>query len=199
VAEPQPLERRRTGWDVVLGILSVVAGVVTLGHVALASAISVLFLGWTILFGGVALAVSALVGWKDPGRRWDLAFGALLFLVGLGFVRNPGVGLLTLTLLAGSLLLVGGVVRIVAAFQPGAPRALLLLSGAVTLLLGFMVLNQWPVSALWFLGTVLGIELILGGITTAISGRLRPVTPVTPVTLDTLDTRSPEPEPPVPA
>jgi uncharacterized membrane protein HdeD (DUF308 family) len=190
VAEPQLLERRRTGWDIVLGVLSVIAGGIALGHVALAGAISVLFLGWTILLGGVALAISAIVGWKDPGRRWDLAFGGLLFLLGLGFVRNPAVGLLTLTLLAGSLLLVGGLLRIVAAFQPGAPRGLLLLSGGVTLLLGFMVLNQWPVSALWFLGTVLGIELILDGITTAISGRPRPVA---------VETKVPEHEPPVPA
>jgi membrane protein HdeD len=190
VAEPLLYERRRTGWDVVLGLLSVLAGVFALGHVALAGAISVLVLGWTILLGGAALAISAIVGWKEPGQRWNLVFGALLLLLGLGFVRNPGVGLLTLTLLAGSLLLVGGIVRFVAAFQPGAPRALLLLSGMVTLLLGFMVLNQWPVSALWFLGTVLGVELILDGITTAISGRPRAVT---------LDTRVPEHEPPVPA
>lgn len=190
IEQPSSFERRRTGWDIVLGVLSVLAGIFALGHVALAGAISVLVLGWTILLGGVVLAISAIVGWKEPGRRWDLVFGALLFLLGLGFIRNPGVGLLTLTLLAGSLLLVGGILRIVAAFQPGAPRALLLLSGAVTLLLGFMVLNRWPVSALWFLGTVLGIELILGGITTAISGRPRPVS---------VGARVPEHEPPVPA
>jgi membrane protein HdeD len=188
--QPSSFERRRTGWDIVLGVLSVLAGVFALGHVALAGAISVLVLGWTILLGGIALAIGAMVGWKEPGRRWDLVFGALLFLLGLAFIRNPGVGLLTLTLLAGSLLLVGGIVRIVGAFQPGAPRVLLLLSGAVTLLLGLMVLNQWPVSALWFLGTILGIELILDGITTAVSGRLRPV----PV-----DTRVPEHGPSVPA
>jgi uncharacterized membrane protein HdeD (DUF308 family) len=190
VTEPILLERSRTGWDIALGVLSVIAGAVALGHVAVASAISVLFLGWTILFGGVALAVGALVGWKDPRRRWDLPLGALLLLLGLGFVRNPGVGLLTLTLLAGSLLLVGGVLRLVAAFQPDAPRGLLLLSGTVTLLLGLMVLNQWPVSALWFLGTVLGVELILDGITTAVSGRLRPVE---------ADAAVPEPRPAVPA
>jgi membrane protein HdeD len=192
VTTTQPLlfERRRTGWDIVLGVLSIVAGIIALGHVALASAISVLFLGWAILLGGVAVGVGAVVGWKDPGRRWDLALGVLLVLVGLGFVRNPGVGLLTLTLLAGSLLLVGGVVRIVAAFQPGAPRGLLLAGGVVTLLLGFMVLSRWPVSALWFLGTVLGVELILDGITTAISGRPRPVV---------ADTQLADLEPPVPA
>jgi uncharacterized membrane protein HdeD (DUF308 family) len=172
---PLTLERRRTGWDLVLGFLSVIAGGVALGHVALAGAISVLFLGWTVLLGGVALAISAVVGWKDPGRRWNLAFGALLFLLGLGFVRNPGAGMLTLTLLAGSLLVVGGILRIVAAFQPDAPRALLLLGGGATFLLGAMVVAQWPVSSLWFLGTVVGIELIIDGISTAIGGRVRPV------------------------
>jgi membrane protein HdeD len=190
VTESLLLERSRTGWDVVLGVLSVLAGAIALGHVALAGAISVLLLGWTVLFGGVALAVGAVVGWKDPRRRWDLPLGALLFLLGLGFVRNPGVGLLTLTLLAGSLLLVGGVLRLIAAFQPDAPRGLLLFSGTVTLLLGLMVLNRWPVSALWFLGTVLGVELILDGITTAVSGRLRPVETSAPVR---------EPRPSVPA
>ena len=191
MSEPLLLERRRTGWDIFFGVLSAIAGMIALGHVALASAISVLFLGWAILLGGTVLAVSAIAGWKDHQRRWDLPLGVLLVLLGLGFVRNPGVGLLTLTLLAGSLLLVGGIVRLVAAFQPGAPRGLLLFSGTVTLLLGLLVLNRWPVSALWFLGTVLGVELILDGITTATSGRLRPVK---------ADAVTPEPKkPPVPA
>ncbi|MFP4148628.1 MAG: DUF308 domain-containing protein, partial [Nitriliruptoraceae bacterium] len=143
------------------------------GHVAIASLISVLFLGWTLLLGGVVLVVAAIVLWKEATHRWDLAAGVLFVLLGFSFVRNPEVGLLTLTLLAGSLLLLGGMVRIVVAFQPGAPRAVLLLNGAITLLLGGLVLSRWPVSALWFLGTVLGIQLILDGLTTAIVGRVR--------------------------
>jgi uncharacterized membrane protein HdeD (DUF308 family) len=167
------LERRRTGWDIVLGLLSVVAGIVALGHVAAASLISVLFLGWTLLLGGVVLVVAGLALWKQGTNRWDLAAGVLFVLLGFSFIRNPDVGLLTLTLLSGSLLLLGGMVRIVVAFQPGAPRAVLLVNGIITLLLGGMVLNQWPVSALWFLGTVLGIQLILDGLTTATVGRIR--------------------------
>jgi uncharacterized membrane protein HdeD (DUF308 family) len=167
------LSHQRTKWDIVFGLLSVVAGVVALGHVAIASLISVLFLGWTLLLGGVVLVVAALAMWKENTHRWDLAAGVLFLLLGFSFVRNPGVGLLTLTLLAGSLLLLGGMVRIVVAFQPGAPRAVLLINGIITLLLGGMVLNRWPVSALWFLGTVLGIQLILDGITTAMVGRVR--------------------------
>jgi uncharacterized membrane protein HdeD (DUF308 family) len=190
VTEQLRLERRRTGWDILLGLLSVIAGIIALGHVAIASTVSVLFLGWMALIGGVVLVISGIGGWKDPRRRWDLVSGTLLFLLGLGFVRNPAVGLLTLTLLAGSLLVVGGILRFVAAFQPGAPRVLLLLNGTVTLLLGFMILNRWPVSAVWFLGTVLGIELIIDGVTTAISGRVRPVRSSAPIA---------ETKPPVPA
>lgn len=144
-----------------------------LGHVAVASLVSVLFIGWMLIAGGLALALSAIVSWKTAERRWDLAAGALFVVLGIGFLRNPGAGLLVLTLLAGSLLTVGGIVRIVAAFQPGSPRAALLLNGLVTLFLGFLVLNQWPISALWFLGTILGAQLVLDGVTTALSGRIR--------------------------
>lgn len=177
------LSRTRTGWDIVFGALSVLAGVVALGHVAVASLVSVLFLGWTLLLGGVVLILAAIAMWKEATHRWDLAAGVLFVLLGYSFVRNPGVGLLTLTLLAGSLLLLGGMVRIVVAFQPGAPRAVLLLNGVITLLLGGMVLNRWPVSALWFLGTILGVQLILDGITTALVGRVRvTTTPTAPAT-----------------
>jgi uncharacterized membrane protein HdeD (DUF308 family) len=167
------LERRRTGWDVVVGVLTAVAGILVLGHVALASVISVLFLGWMLLVSGVVLAVGAIANWGDPSRRWNLAWGAVLGLLGLGFVRNPGVGLLTLTLLAGSLLFVAGVVRIVLAFQTDAARALLVISGAVTVALSLMILLGWPYSALWFVGTIVGVELLIDGITIALTGRLR--------------------------
>jgi membrane protein HdeD len=167
------LQRRRTTSDLVLGILAVVAGIIVLGHVAIASLVSILFVGWMLLAGGILLAVSALVGWKDPAHRWDLASGAVLVLLGIGFVRNPGVGLLVLTLLAGSLLMLGGVVRLVAAFQDGSPRTILIVNGVVTILLGFLILVQWPVSAVWFLGTILGVQLVLDGFTVAIIGRVR--------------------------
>ncbi len=167
-------EYRWTIWDLLLGVLSVIAGGFILGHVAIASLVSILFVGWMSMFAGGALAVAGIVGWKEPARRWSLATGAILFILGLQLVRNPGAGLLVLTLVAGSLLLAAGIVRVVAAFQSGAPRAVLLTSGAITLLLGFLVVSQWPLSALWLLGTILGVQLIVDGITTAWIGRLRP-------------------------
>lgn len=173
-AQPS-LERRRTTWDVVFGVLSVVAGGVMLGHVALASLVSVLFLGWTLVIGGIVMFVFAISTWGEPGHWWALIAGGLLTVLGVGFVRNPGASLLVLTLLAGSLLIVGGIARLAAAFQPGAPKTILIVNGTATLLLGLLIFFQWPVSALWYLGMVLGVQLILDGVTTAISGRVRVV------------------------
>lgn len=189
--DPRILERRRTIWDVVLGVITVIAGAIVLGHVALASLISILFVGWMLLISGIALLVSGIVGWKQPAQRWNLATGAITGILGLGFVRNPAAGLLVLTLLAGSLLLAAGVIRIVTAFQPGAPRAVLLFNGVITLALGFMVVNRWPLSALWLLGTILGVQMVIDGLTTAVVGRLRPVEVATP---DRPPSVTPEPQ-----
>jgi uncharacterized membrane protein HdeD (DUF308 family) len=172
-ANPQ-LERRRTGGDVALGLLTVAVGVFMLGHVVLTGVVSILLLGWLMIIGGITVAVSSVVSWSAPGHWWGLVGGGLLLVLGLGFVRNPGASLAVLTLLAGSMLTVGGVARIAAGFQPGAPRAALMFSGGLTLLLGLLVMFGWPVSAAWYLGTVLGVQMVLDGVTTAISGRVRP-------------------------
>jgi uncharacterized membrane protein HdeD (DUF308 family) len=39
----------------------------------------------------------------------------------------------------------------------------LLLNGAVTLLLGFLIWKQWPFSGLWVIGLFIGIDLIFTG------------------------------------
>lgn len=168
-------ERTRTGWDIALGMLAVAAGLVVLGHVVIASVVSILFTGWMLIAAGAVVLVWGLAGPREPGHWWGFASGAALLLLGLAMVRFPGESLLVFTLLAGSLLLLGGLVRVVAAFQPNAPRGLLLLSGAATLLLAGLILAEFPVSATWYLGTMLGVSLIIDGISAALSGRYRAV------------------------
>jgi uncharacterized membrane protein HdeD (DUF308 family) len=40
--------------------------------------------------------------------------------------------------------------------------------------LGLLILNRWPNSALWLVGTLLGIQLIVDGMVLILVGRLRP-------------------------
>ncbi len=53
-------ERKRTGWDVVLGILLLVAGFIILGHTVLATAVSVSLIAWLTFFSGIAALIAAL-------------------------------------------------------------------------------------------------------------------------------------------
>lgn len=167
------IERRRTGWDVLFGALTAIAGIVVLTHVGLASTVSVLFLGWMLLVAGSVLIGAALLGWSDPTRRWNVAFGSVAGVLGAGFVANPAAGLATLTWIAGSLLLLAGVLRLVVAFQPGTPTAVLLYGGTVQTVLGLLLLLAWPGSARWFLGAALGAQLLVDGATTMLIGRWR--------------------------
>jgi uncharacterized membrane protein HdeD (DUF308 family) len=70
-----------------------------------------------------------------------------------------------LTLFLGAALVVSGIMRIILAFSvhQEAPWIWMLLSGAVTLVLGCVILARWPVSSLYILGLFLGIDLILAG------------------------------------
>lgn len=58
-----------------------------------------------------------------------------------------------------------GVLRIVRAVQHrGMARwGFLLFDGVVTLGLGVLVLAQWPESSVWLLGLLVGVDLLVGG------------------------------------
>jgi uncharacterized membrane protein HdeD (DUF308 family) len=67
--------------------------------------------------------------------------------------------------LLGAALVASGIMRIVLAFsmKQGMPWIWVALSGAVTLLLGLMILSRWPVSSLYILGLFLGVDLVIAG------------------------------------
>jgi uncharacterized membrane protein HdeD (DUF308 family) len=65
----------------------------------------------------------------------------------------------------GAGLIAAGIVRIVLGFQlpHDHPRALVFLAGAVTALLGLIIVGHWPADSVLVLGTLLGIDLLFHG------------------------------------
>jgi uncharacterized membrane protein HdeD (DUF308 family) len=171
------VERRRTAWDIVWGVLVVLAGVLILAHVAIATVVSVLFLGWFALIGGVFALVGAAFRFRRGGFWGTAIGGGLLVVLGLMLLRHPGIGALTLTLIAGALFLAAGIVRIMAAVETPVGRGPLLFSGVVSAILGLIVLfNIWTAS-LTLLGLLLGLDMLFDGISMLLYGRLhvRPI------------------------
>jgi uncharacterized membrane protein HdeD (DUF308 family) len=163
----------RTWWDVVIGGILVGTGVVVLGDVAVASVVSVLFLGWTLVIGG-AVSIVASMFLVGRGSFWVGMLGGVTALVaGIVFLRYPDAALLALSLAVGAAMLVNGITRLAAAVKHREARLALVLSGALSLVLGSLILSQWPTSAVWLLGTLLGIQLVVDGATLILIGRPR--------------------------
>ena len=83
------IERRRTGVDVVIGVLLVHAGLYVLASVVLATAITALFIGWFALVSGIVELIASLFKIKS-GNFWSHALGrAVLTVFGIVVLRNP--------------------------------------------------------------------------------------------------------------
>lgn len=165
------ITRKRTGWDIALGALLVIGGIIILVNAAVATKVSILFLGWMLLIGGIIGLISALFN-IGKGAFWPSAItGALLTALGLMFLRNTEATAVTLTLLIGALFLTTGIARLFAA--GGAPeyRFALLFSGAVSTILGLIVLFNLYDASYGLIGVLIGIDVLAEGLAMMIVGR----------------------------
>ena len=160
----EPL-RAKSGWIIAFGVVYIIAGIIALGSVVLATVATVFVVGIMMVIAGVAEVINAFQI-KTWGRflLW-LLLGALYIVAGLITFENPLLAAAILTLFLGIALIASGIMRIVLAFSMQAvmPWIWVLLSGVITLLLGLVIVAHWPVSSLYILGLFLGIDLVLAG------------------------------------
>lgn len=157
--------RKNAGRLIAFGVLTVIAGFIAI-VAPFGSGLGVtIFIGVALAIGGIGRLIAAF-GADSFGE------GALAFIGGLlgavaGFIlaARPGLGLVTLTLMIGAYLLADGITGSVLAFRvrPETGWGWILFSGIVTVLLGILLLAEWPVSGVWALGTLVGVNLLFSG------------------------------------
>jgi uncharacterized membrane protein HdeD (DUF308 family) len=156
--------RHKWGWLLALGIGMVVLGTIALFIAPAATLGTVMVLGWLLVISGIVEAIQSFRVRRWGGIFLHLIGGILGVLIGLLIVTHPVAGALAWTLLFASFLTVIGIFRLVAAIRLKFPNwGWAAFDGAVTLLLGFLLWMDWPVSGLWFLGMAVGISLVLRG------------------------------------
>ncbi len=171
--------REHRGWFFAWGIVLIVLGAIALGSSFITTMLSVLFLGWILIFGGLFAIIHAVVRRRWHGFFLNLLAGVLYAVAGFLIITNPAMAAVTLTLLIAMLLVAIGIFRLVVAFSlPFHHRGWLILSGIVSIVLGAMIWDSWPVSGLWVIGMFIGIDLIFDGWTelmlALIAGRSAP-------------------------
>src|SRR5215470_13407790 len=157
--------KRHSIWYLVQSGLMIVAGILALIYPVVSSVAVVFFLGWLLIFSGILQGIS-LIGAHDVPHFWLQLISVVLFvIVGLLFLRNPGESLLTLTLLLIVFFMVEGISKVIFSLtiRPFPKWGWVLASGIVGIVLAFYLWANIPVTAIWLLGVVLGIELISEG------------------------------------
>lgn len=167
------LERKRTGWDILLGFVLLILGFMVLGNVVLATAVSVLWIAWLTLISGLMMLGVTLISIRS-GISWStLLGGAALAVLGLFMLRNPLVAAIALTMMAGAIFFVSGVVRIGLALTVPAHKWIFILGGLISIVLALWILTNPTAATLKLLGILLGVQVLSEGITLILFGRLR--------------------------
>lgn len=150
----------------IAGIVAVVGGVIALFNPIAATLTATTIVAWLFIIMGVLQIVAAFGDMSLGARLWTGALGVLAIIIGVWILNNPIVGTLALTWTIGLLFLIEGIVKIVLSFMARGTGFfwMLLLSGAVSVLLGGMILSQFPASAMTIPGILLAIDLISTGI-----------------------------------
>ena len=163
-------------WGAMLvGAVFVFAGLFVLGDVVAATVISAFLIGILIAVAGVAEVFQAFYAQHWRGFALRMLIGALYIVCGLMLISDPARASVVLALVFALSLVASGIVRIFQAIQYWEWFGpLLLVSGIVGIAAGLVILANWPISGLWVLGLVVGIDLILHGLWwISLGGRLR--------------------------
>jgi uncharacterized membrane protein HdeD (DUF308 family) len=166
-ANNQVVNRSRSaswGAPFTAGLLVSIAGLVALGATFFAGLVSSIFIGVLLMIAGLFEIGHAIANWRAPGRVVGLLAGLLSLVVGAFFTFWPVAGLGALSLLLAGFFFASGLFRgITSIVDRYANWGWDLLYGVSAVVLGVIIVSQWPVSALWLVGTVVGIELLLRG------------------------------------
>ena len=167
-----------TLWRIVVAAAFIVLGLFAIVEPAVAGLAAAVLVGWLLLFSGVAHAVGAFFvdrhGWA---RLWTVLLGLLYAVGGAYFVTHPLLGLGTLTLFLAAILIMEAAVRLMIYMRLRREGASgwLVVNAVITLLLGLVIWAQWPVSAIWAVGMLMGVNLLMTGLFRLMPSVIRPV------------------------
>jgi uncharacterized membrane protein HdeD (DUF308 family) len=159
--------RSASNAGVIWGILTILLGILAIGSPFFFGTMVSMLVAFILIASGVAQTIYAFQAGSLGRGIMKFLFGGLTVIVGIVMVGQPGLALVTLTMILGIYFLVDGLTTVVAAFhiKPKQGWGWLLFNGIVTLVLAWMIIGGWPVSGVWAIGILVGVRLLFSGMT----------------------------------
>src|SRR5713101_6577541 len=164
---PVDIVRKASTLSIVWGVLLIVFGMVAIGSPFLAAVAVNAVIAWLIILAGVVHVMLAFRAHGSGSMIWKLLVGLAYVSFGGYLIIHPLLGVASLTLILASLFLIEGVLNIILFFKmrPAGGTSWVLVDGIITLLLGLMIYMQWPSSSAWTIGILVGVSMIISGVT----------------------------------
>ncbi|HZV88599.1 MAG TPA: DUF308 domain-containing protein [Candidatus Binatus sp.] len=164
--------KRVSGWSIIMALVFILLGMMAIIEPGVAGVALAILVGWVLIFGGVAHLITAFSGGGAARVIWQVLIGLVYIVGGFYFLTHPLLALGTLTLLLGVMILMEAVFELVAYFRARDERGSgwLLVNALITLLLGGLIWLQWPSSSGWAIGTLVGVNLLMTGISRLMFG-----------------------------
>lgn len=145
----------------VVGLVSIVAGLLAIVYPDITLLALGIFLGVGLLFAG-AVEIAEAIGGSPESRALSAIVGVLSVIAGIVCLRRPGESLLALVVVLGVYLIVAGVIRFIRAFGELENRAAQMGLGIVDAILGILILSL-PGVSLVTLAVLFAISLLIRG------------------------------------
>jgi len=160
------LEELHRHWALFLsvGVALMALGIVATLTAGLSTIVAVDFFGWILVIAGAGVTLHAFWAKRWSGFFLQLFSGLLYLVAGWMLATHGELSAIALTLVIAISFVVQGAFRIGAALSTRIDGwDGLLVSGIITLLLGLMICNEWPLSGVWVIGLFVGIDMFFYG------------------------------------
>jgi uncharacterized membrane protein HdeD (DUF308 family) len=158
--------KKRSAWSIAMGVLTAVLGVFLIIYPFATAMVTTVLLGWILILVGVAQFVFALHTQTVGNFFLNALLGILYAIAGIALAFLPIEGVIVLTGVLGTLLLIHAGLSTVTAFQvkPIDGWGWYLADAIASLLLGVLIFVNWPNSSMWAIGTLVGVAVLVSGI-----------------------------------
>jgi uncharacterized membrane protein HdeD (DUF308 family) len=169
MADHSPVEivRHASTLSILWGVLLIVFGMFAVGAPFVAAVAVSIAVAWLIILAGVVHLMLAFHAHRAGRLVWKLLVGLAYVFFGVYLILHPVLGIASLTLVLALLFLIEGILNVILFFNMRSMRGAIwvLIDGIITLLLGLMIYLQWPSSAVWAIGLLVGVSMIISGTT----------------------------------
>lgn len=164
IPEAEPL-KRHWGWLLGLGMLLLLLGAIGLGMDIMLTLVSMYFFAALLMVSGISHFADAFQYKNSQEAIWQILI-AVFYLIGACIVLyDPFLASTIITALLATVLVIIGITRIAMAFSLKGSNGWgwIMFAGITSLILGILILLQWPVSGLWVIGMFIAIDMIVNG------------------------------------